>query len=49
MKYPLYVCKTVEEGLRDGQMEATRGKLVIENVACLADGERYCEFEVHSV
>jgi predicted hydrocarbon binding protein len=48
-KYPLYVCRTVEEGLRDGQMEATKGKLVIENVACLADGERYCEFEVHSV
>jgi predicted ArsR family transcriptional regulator len=49
VKYPSYVCRTVEEGLRDGQMEATNGKLVIENVACLADGERYCEFEVHSV
>lgn len=48
-KYPMYVCNTLEEGLRDGQMEATKGKLVIENVACLADGERYCEFEVHSV
>ncbi|HVP23435.1 MAG TPA: helix-turn-helix domain-containing protein [Conexivisphaerales archaeon] len=48
-KYPGYVCSTLEEGMRDGQMEATKGKLVIENVACLADGERYCEFEVHSV
>jgi predicted ArsR family transcriptional regulator len=48
-KYPLYVCRTVEEGLRDGQMEATNGKLVVETVGCLADGERYCEFEVHSV
>jgi predicted ArsR family transcriptional regulator len=48
-KYPGYVCTTLEEGMRDGQMEATKGRLVIENSACLADGEHYCEFEVHSV
>jgi predicted ArsR family transcriptional regulator len=48
-KYPHYVCRMVEEGLRDGQMEAADGKLVIENVACLADGEKYYEFEVHSI
>ncbi|MGA1975637.1 MAG: helix-turn-helix domain-containing protein [Conexivisphaerales archaeon] len=47
VKYPTLVCHILEEGLRDGQMEATRGKLVIENVACQANGERYCEFEVH--
>jgi predicted ArsR family transcriptional regulator len=47
-KYPAYVCTTIEDGIRSGQMEATQGKLVIENVACLAEGERYCEFEVHS-
>ena len=48
-KYPTYVCSTMEEGLRDGQMEASKGKLVIENTACLTDGKRYCEFEVRVV
>jgi len=47
VKYPLYVCTTLEEGQREGMLEATKGKLHIERPTCIAHGDRYCEFEVH--
>jgi predicted ArsR family transcriptional regulator len=45
-RYPEYVCSTIEEGQREGIMEATGRRLVVERPTCIAHGDRFCEFEV---
>lgn|GEM_PF-1850391 len=45
-KYPDQLCTAMEQGIREGVVEATGGKLAIVRRKSLARGQGYCEFEV---